>query len=247
MKAQNIYDEQGFYQEYIAMRETHLNANDLLEIPVMKQLLPDLKGKTVLDLGCGYGEMSKYFVEKGAKRVVACDISNNMIALAEKVNHDEKIEYKVFPMEELSSMKEKFDIVFSSLAFHYIEDFDKLIKDIYNRLNINGILLFSQEHPLVTATKLSNKDNKKLDINGKRFFLLSDYNVVGKREVDWNVSGVIKYHRNFTTTINTLIDNHFEILHVEESTARPEAVEKVEKYKYQNDKPYFLFVKVKKR
>jgi len=245
-KPQNIYDNDKFYNDYITMRETHLNANDLLEMPVMKELLPSLEGKSVLDLGCGYGEMSKYFIEQGATRVVGCDISQNMLNLAKKINGQEKIEYKLLSMEELNSLDEKFDVVFSSLAFHYIEDFDKLIKDINNHLNKDGILLFSQEHPLVTATKLPDKEQKKMVINGKRFYLLSDYNVVGKRDIDWNVSGVIKYHRNFKTTINTLIKNGFQILHVDESSARPEAVEKVSKYIYQNDKPYFLFVKAKK-
>ena len=246
-KPQNIYDNEKFYNDYIAMRETHLNANDLLEIPVMKELLPDLKGKTVLGLGCGYGEMSKYFIDHGATRVVACDISQNMLNLAEKVNHDKNIEYKLLSMEDMGSLDEKFDLIFSSLAFHYVEDFDKLIKDIYSHLNENGILLFSQEHPLATASKFLTKEQKRTEINGKRYFLISDYNMIGKREVDWNVSGVIKYHRNFSTVFNILIKNGMEILAVEESTARPEAVEKVEKYIYQNDKPFFLFVKAKKK
>lgn len=244
---QNIYDNEKFYNDYIKLRENEVNANDLLEIPTMKEMLPDLKGKSVLDLGCGYGELSKYFIEMGAKRVVACDISQNMLNLAKQVNNHEKIEYKLLAMENLNSLDEKFDLIFSSLAFHYVENFDKLIKDIYSGLNENGILLFSQEHPLVTATKLPNKDNKKLDINGKRFYLLSDYNVVGIRDIDWNVSGVIKYHRNFKTTINTIIKNGLQILEIDESWARKEAVEKHEKYKYQNDKPYFLFVKAQKK
>lgn len=246
-KPQNIYDNEKFYNDYIKLRENKINANDLLEIPTMKEMLPDLNGKKVLDLGCGYGEMSKYFIEKGATKVVACDISENMLNLANKVNAHKQIEYKLLAMEELNKLDEKFDLVFSSLAFHYIEDFDKLIKDIYSHLNENGILLFSQEHPLTTCTKHLDKDAKKLDINGKRFHLLSDYNVVGKRESNWNVAGVIKYHRNFKTTINTIIKNGLEILEIDESWARKEAVETSVKYLNQNDKPYFLFVKAKKK
>lgn len=244
---QNIYDNEKFYNDYISMRETHLNANDLLEIPVMKELLPDLKGKTVLDLGCGYGEMSKYFIEKGATRVVACDISTKMIALAEKVNSDEKIEFKLLSMEELSSLDEKFDVVFSSLAFHYIEDFDKLMKDISNHLNKGGILLFSQEHPIATSSNIADGTKKKFDADGKRYFLLCDYNNEGKRGVNWNVDGVIKYHRTFKTTINTIINNQMEIVCVDESSPRPEAVAKVPKYIYQKDKPYFIFIKAMKK
>ena len=245
-KEQNIYDLDEFYNEYIKMRETHLNANDLLEIPVMKEMLPDLKGKTVLDLGCGYGEMSRYFIDLGAERVVACDISQNMINLAKKINGHEKIEYLVLPMEQLSSLDEKFDIVFSSLAFHYIEDFDKLIKDISSHLNSKGILLFSQEHPLVTAPILNGLD-KRIDLQGKRYFLLSDYNVDGIRKTIWNNTEKISNHRSFTTLINTIIKHDLQIAQIHESTARKEAVEKVAKYIYQNDRPYFLFIKAVKK
>lgn len=245
--AQNIYDNKKFYDDYIAMRETGVNANELLEIPVMKELLPNLKGKTVLDLGCGYGELSRYFVELGAKQVVACDISQNMINLAREKNNHPNIEYKILSMENLSSLEGKFDVIFSSLAFHYIEDYNKLIKDINAHLKKKGILLFSQEHPLATAPTISDSKKNKIDIDGKRFFLISDYNVETKRDLDWNVSGVIKYHRNFKTTINTLINNGFELICIDESSARPEAVKKVEKYIYQNDRPYFLFVKAMKK
>ena len=142
-KVENIYDDKAFYEEYISMRKTKLNANELLEIPIMKKLLPDLTGKTVLDLGCGYGEMSKYFIKKGAKTVVAIDISKNMISLAEQFNNHKNIEYKVLCMEELSKLNQKFDIVFSSLAFHYVKNFDKLICDISCLLNDGGELIWS--------------------------------------------------------------------------------------------------------
>ena len=52
-----------------------------------------------------------------------------MIKIAEKNNADENIKYKVMAMEDISKIKEKFDIVISSLAFHYVKDYEKLIKD----------------------------------------------------------------------------------------------------------------------
>ena len=61
-KPQNIYDNEKFYKDYRDMREKGLNANELIEIPIMKEMLPDLNGKRILDLGCGNGGMSKYFI-----------------------------------------------------------------------------------------------------------------------------------------------------------------------------------------
>ena len=45
---------------------------------------------------------------------------------------------------------------------------------------------------------------------------------------------------------NTLIKNNFTILEIKESTASKEAIDLVEKYKYQKDRPYFLFIKAQK-
>ena len=246
-KPQNIYDNSAFYNEYREMREGQINANELIEIPIIKTMLPELKGKKILDLGCGNGAMSKYFIEKGAKSVLALDISQNMIDEAKEKNNDKNITYKVLGMEEISTIKDKFDLVFSSLAFHYIENFDKLTKDINNLLNKKGILLYSQEHPTVLAPILDLEMKNRIEINNNMYYLLNNYNNNGQRIKLWNNCNVIKYHRNFECLINTLIENNFNILQIKESTASKEAIELIDKYKHQIDRPYFLFIKAIKK
>lgn len=246
---QNIYDNKDFYHEYDKMRNEKkgYNANDLIEIPNFRKLVPDVKNKKILDLGCGYGENCKYYKEQGALQVLGLDISKHMIDMANKYNKLDDIEYKVMPMEEISKLKEEFDIVLSSLAFHYIKDYKKLIKDIYNILTQDGYLIFSQEHPLVTSTILSkNLTTNHQIIDDKWYLLLSDYNRVGLREKTWNNQIVEKYHRNFSEIINTLIETGFKIDTILEPTPNKEMIEKVPKYIYQYDRPYFLFVKVHK-
>lgn len=246
-KPQNIYDNQTFFSEYQKMRETHLNANELLEIPTIKKMLPNVKGMAVLDLGCGAGGMARFFADNGAKQVVAIDVSENMINTAKSETTQQNITYIKMPMEDLNTLNQKFDLVFSSLAFHYVEDFEKLVSNISKLLAPNGILLFSQEHPTVTASIPCNKEMKKyLMIEGKRYYLLSDYNNIGKRSLNWNVEGVTKYHRNFSTIINSIINSGMNILQIQESQALKNAVKQVEKYKYQVDRSYFLFVKAQK-
>ena len=150
-------------------------------------------------------------------------------------------------MEDISKIKEKIDIVFSSLALYYVEDFEKLMQDISNLLNKNGILLFSQEHPIGTAGIFEKDVANKLMIGDKWYGLISDYNNIGERSLSWNVDGVIKYHRNFSTILNSLVKAGLNLIELQESQPLKEAVEKVEKYKYQKDRPYFLFIKAKKR
>jgi SAM-dependent methyltransferase len=212
----------------------------------MKEILPELKGKRILDLGCGNGGMSKYFIDMGAESVLAIDLSVNMINEAKEKNFDEKITYVVLGMEDISKIEGKFDIVFSSLAFHYVKDYDKLTKDIYNLLDDNGILVYSQEHPIATASKYHKEMKSYIFINDKRYYVVSDYSLNGERKLFWNVDGVIKYHRSFSYIVNTLIKNKYSILEIKESTASKEAIELVKKYENQNDRPYFMFIKARK-
>lgn len=243
----NVYDESSFFNEYNSMREQQVNANNLIEIPIIKSILPTLKGKTILDLGCGCGDMDAYFIEQGAKKVVATDISKNMINLAKEKHNDKNIDFIVLGMEKISSINQKFDIVYSSLAFHYVKDFNKLIKDIRKLLKPNGILVFSQESPLVSAPIfLNSTDEKKTYINGKRYNLLSDYCNEGERNNYWNNVQVTKYHRTYITLFNTLLNNNFKILTALDSYADEHAIKLCEKFVHQKDKPYFVFFKVKK-
>ena len=172
---QNVYDNKTFSVAYDKMRKDDKgrNANDLVEIPNFRKLIPNVKEKKILDLGCGYGENDKYCRDLGAKEILGIDISEHMIKIAEKNNADENIKYKVMAMEDISKIKEKFDIVISSLAFHYVKDYEKLIKDIYNLLNDNGILIFSIDHPLRIASKFEPWMKKNYtEINGKWFLLV---------------------------------------------------------------------------
>ena len=111
MAQQNIYDNETFFEGYKKIRENKINANNLFEIPALFSMMPDLKDKTILDLGCGFGEHCKRFVESGAKKVIGIDISEKMLEIAKEENSDSKITYINMPMENISQLNEKFDIV----------------------------------------------------------------------------------------------------------------------------------------
>ncbi|MBR5866445.1 MAG: methyltransferase domain-containing protein, partial [Spirochaetaceae bacterium] len=83
---QNIYDNKNFSEEYDKMRKEKkgYNANDLIEIPNFRSMIPNVKNKKILDLGCGYGETDKYLKELGATYVLGIDLSKHMIDIANK-------------------------------------------------------------------------------------------------------------------------------------------------------------------
>lgn len=246
---QNIYDNKKFNEEYDKMRNSNrgINANDVIEIPTLRKMLPNFQNKTILDLGCGYGESDIYFKKSGAKYVLGTDISEHMIELANKNNKSDGIEYKVIAMEDISKINQKFDIVVSSLAIHYVKNYSKLISDIYNLLNDNGYIIFSMEHPISNCVIFDEALNDKhITIGKKKYILLADYNREGERIRNWNNCDVIKYHRTISTIINELAKNGFIIDEINECMPNEEIVKKNPKYINQYDYPYFLFVKAHK-
>ena len=110
-KPENIYDSNEFFDNYIDLRndKNSISANEIIEMPAIYNELPDLKGKKVLDLGCGFGNNCTKAIELGASYVLGTDISKNMIELAEKSNKNNKIKYKVIGMEDISKIDEKFE------------------------------------------------------------------------------------------------------------------------------------------
>lgn len=245
-ESQNIYDNPVFFEGYRKLREREDNYNVLLEQPAMAELLPALEGKTVLDLGCGYGNNCRDFVVRGADRVVGIDVSHKMLEVAETENAMPQIEYRCMDMAGLSSLSEPFDFVYSSLAFHYIEDFGKLMSDINVLLNPEGMLLYSQEHPLTTAT-VDDGGHFNRDENGNHVsYTFSNYNESGKREASWFVNGVVKYHRPMGEILTTTARSGFVIDTVCEPTPKPWAVEKNPALAKEWLKPCFLIVRARK-
>ncbi|MCM3672052.1 class I SAM-dependent methyltransferase [Mesobacillus maritimus] len=242
---QNIYDNETFFKGYNNLRKSGVNYNDFVEQPAIKSAITDLHQKKVLDLGCGTGQFATYCVENGASKVIGVDISKNMIKKATIENAHERIEYICSPIEELDLKNIKFDLIFSFLAVHYIEDYPALIEKVHRLLEYRGEFIFSTEHPIVTARKEMNNWVKDEDDN-KLHWAVDDYHEEGKREQHWFIDGVIKYHRTLSTLINTLISNGFVIEGIMEPQSGPDGLEQMPKLINEKRRPSFFVIKSRK-
>ena len=149
------------------------------------------------------------------------------------------------PMEDIGQIKEKFDLVISSLAMHYIEDFDRVVKEVYEHLNEGGTFIFSQEHPINTCH--TTGERWTLDENGQKLYVnLKNYCVEEEKESRWFVDGIKKYHRMFSTIINTLTEAGFTIEKLVEPHPDEELLRKYPDYSDNLHKPDFLIVKAKR-
>lgn len=173
------------------------------------------------------------------------DISEKMLAVAEAENSHKSIKYLKMPMEDIGELRERFDVVVSSLAIQYVEDYQGLVNNIYNLLNDGGVLVFSQEHPINTCFSSGSRWTK--DENGKKLYAnVEYYSVDGVRESTWFVDGVKKYHRTLSTVINTLIGSGFRIDKIIEPVPTPELLREHPEYDDLLHKPDFLLVRATK-
>jgi SAM-dependent methyltransferase len=202
---QNIYDDPSFFAGYSQLERFGSGWSTALEQPLFLGLLPEkLEGIRALDLGCGAGQLSHYLATHGATDVLAVDVSETMIRLAEAERSHAHITYRVHPIETLQLPDSAYDLVVSSLAFHYIPNFAGLLRNIARWLTPGGTLVFSTEHPIYTA-RLPG-EGWVLDDQGERVgWQIDHYFEEGLREERWFIEGVQKYHRTVSTLLNAIL------------------------------------------
>ncbi|OQY66133.1 SAM-dependent methyltransferase [Microgenomates bacterium UTCPR1] len=241
--AQNIYDNLGFYEKYSQLDRQVRGHAGAPEWSSVSALLPDLKDKRIIDLGCGFGWFCRYAMEQRAKSVTGIDISKNMISKAKSFPKNSTITYKIADLDEIILPKGSFDFAYSSLTFHYIKDFSRLMKTIYDSLTSKSHFVFTIEHPIYTAPQ-----NQKLveDSDGNQTWLLDSYQIEGERTSNWLVKGVIKYHRTMTTIIDSLIKIGFTLKYIEEWKPSEKQLKDHPTWKEEITRPCFLIISVYK-
>lgn len=241
---ENKYDNEKFFEQYSRMSRSVNGLKGAGEWHVLRRMMPDFTGKRVLDLGCGFGWHCVYAVEQGADIVTGIDISEKMIKEAKMKNASPHIEYKCMAIEDFEFQPETFDIVISSLAFHYLESFTDICEKVNKCLISGGSFIFSVEHPVFTAYGTQewyyDEYNKRLHWPVDRYF------TEGKRIANFLGEDVVKYHKTLTTYLNGLLNSGFEIKEIVE----PEPDETMLGISGMSDelrRPIFLMISCKKK
>ena len=241
---ENKYDDETFFEKYGQMDRSQKGLAGAGEWHELEKLLPDFRGKRVLDLGCGYGWHCKYAADHGAVYVLGTDISKRMLDTARTKNPGSRIEYRQAAMEELCFPDSSFDVVFSSLAFHYVRDLAPLVESISRWLAPGGSFVFSVEHPVFTAY---GPQDWYYGTDGEILhFPVDNYYIEGRREALFLGERVTKYHRTLTTYLGMLLQNGFQITGVVEP-APPEDMMDIPGMKDELRRPMMLLVSAKKQ
>jgi SAM-dependent methyltransferase len=203
-------------ERYAAMIDTKPH-NAYYERPAMLSLLPSVRGKRVLDAGCGPGAYAQILVRRGAE-VVGVDVSPKMLRLARERVGD-KVELHLAdltrPMKFLKNSS--FDIAISPLVIPYVRDLSRLFKEFYRVLKSPGILVFSDGHPFWDY--LFFKEKRK----SKDYFMTE---VVG---CTWHGFGVPVYIAGYRRPLNALLNPLIEAGFILERVLEPLPTEEFKK------------------
>lgn len=237
--AQNIYDDSEFFGAYSKFRRSVLGLDGAAEWPALRALLPTMSELRVLDLGCGFGWFCRWARGAGATSVLGIDISENMLSQARASTTDDAVQYVRADLDDLDLPEDCFDLAYSSLALHYVENLERVFQTIHKSIVPGGAFVFSVEHPIYMAP--SNPAWLTLP-NGRRVWPLDSYQREGPRSTQWLVPGVIKHHRTLGTILNLLVQQGFAIGHVEEWRPSPDQIATIPLAAEEMDRPMFLLI-----
>jgi len=199
--AQNIYDDPAFFEGYQAFPRSRDGLAATSEWPAFRALLPPVAGRRVVDLGCGFGQLSRWLAEQGAASVLGIDLSEKMLARATAETRSPVVTYRRADLDHVTLDRDAADLIVSSMALHYVEDFGRIAAMMFDALAPGGHLVFSVEHPIYAARA---EPEWVVAADGRRAFAIADYGIEGRRTTSWVVDGVVKYHRRIDTMLNAL-------------------------------------------
>ncbi|MEQ1821550.1 MAG: class I SAM-dependent methyltransferase [Fimbriimonadaceae bacterium] len=147
-REQKAYDEDGVYEVSNSWQRRFIHVfrspNTLAhEAKFRERIFQAAKGKRVLDLGCGYGQLSNEMHEAGAAYVLGIDVAESFLAKAnETYGKPGVVEFKVVDADQ--PLEGKFDLIVGASVLHHI-DYRTTLRRLYDEnLSSGGLLAFDE-------------------------------------------------------------------------------------------------------
>ena len=144
-------------------------------------LLGDVKGKRVLELGCGGAQCSIAFVRAGAT-AIGVDFSSEQLAFARRLcaREEVRVELRQGDLADLAFLRaDTIDLAFSAYAFGYVEDLNRVFRQVHRVLKVGAPLVFSLPHP---AYDMIDDDAKPALLVRRSYF--------DRRPIDYTWAGI---------------------------------------------------------
>lgn len=232
----NNYDD---YAKKLAelLRSGTQKPHAFIEKPAMLSLLPNLKGKQVLCVGCGTGEECGELLARGAV-VHGFDLSGESVKLAQKAFPTAHLQ--VLDMHDLSSyVDEQFDFIYSSLTLHYSGNPEKVLSQLYRVVKPGGHIQMSVAHPIKWAAEVKRDEadeSKKAFLMGydayqKPAHVYGDYlNIRKVTQKPQNYPEITYWNRPISDYLRLFRECGFELLDFVEPQPIPKTKELDKEY-----------------
>ncbi|MGN1402123.1 MAG: class I SAM-dependent methyltransferase [Bacillus sp. (in: firmicutes)] len=207
----SVYEQGDFFSNYMKRRGRRDSPNNAIEAPIIYELINDFQNKDILDLGCGDASFGKDLLKLGASAYTGIEGSEQMVEAAKKNLSGTNGSVHHYTMESYHYSKEKYDIVTSRFAIHYVFDIHHLFQHVYGSLKDGGKFVFSVQHPVTTASFNSKKTGDR-----RENWIVDDYFHDGERKEPWIEEIVIKYHRTVEQYFRALISSGFSVTDLRE-------------------------------
>ena len=152
---------------------------------------------------------------------------------------DAAITYRRSDLETLELPDGKFDLVYSSLTFHYLHNLPSVLQTVERALVPGGIVAFSVVHPIFTAPSSAGFVRNG---DGHWSWPVDQYLVEGPRTTDWSVDGVVKQHRTIGTYVTLLLQAGLVLAHLDEWGPTDEQIEQHPDWAIERERPPFLLM-----
>ena len=239
-KDNEFYDDNNVLESYSAHRKRPDNPNDALERPLFLDLVGDLRGLDITDLGCGDGLFGKEALDSGARSYKGIEASEAMIDIAKRVLANTRSEVYHQRIEDWQPESETADLVTSRLSLNYIEHLAPVFSQAYKTLRSKGRMIISVEHPVIT----SNFSN--LEKGQRTSWLVDNYFKSGARVHTWLGKEITKYHHTLEEWLGLFKGAGFQIEEIRESQPDKANFHSVQEYERRLRIPLFLFVSARK-
>jgi len=188
--------------------------------PVMLNACGDVRGKRVLDCGCGEGRFVRMMVQRGAGYVLGIDLCPPMIDAARELQSGMD-EYRVANAEDLSFLADRtFDLAISYLNHCDLEDWLANTREVFRILKPGGHFLIANLHPMRSASGYWHKDSA----GNKLHCILDKYMSEGPRRWRMLACDFTNFHRTLETYIRGFRRAGFLVDQILEPTVTPEQV-----------------------
>ncbi|KAF7169970.1 hypothetical protein CNMCM5623_002494 [Aspergillus felis] len=248
------YDNPAFFSAFSQLPRNTGGLTESLEWPAISSNIGQVTNRTVLDLGCGYGWFCGWASENGAASVHGIDASANMLNKARELNNAANITYEQGDLDmslahpnstALRLRENSYDLVHSSLTFHYPEDLTVTFAAIYKALKPGGRFVFSVQHPTCSAPRTLNWGAQK--DGGAPYWELESYGFEGSRTIDFLGHPIRVYHRTMETYVSLLLKNGFILVDFKECIPPPGALpEWHPDYGKEGHRPLYLILAARK-